>query len=56
MWKPKSRTRFSDFELGLQPRWFTGKEWEDGTAERESIREYKEATERLKREHKRQSN
>jgi hypothetical protein len=34
---------FSDHDLGLKPRWFTGKEWADGTAERELIREYKEA-------------
>ncbi len=35
---------FSDRRLGLEARWFTGKEWHDGTAERESRGEYQVRT------------
>jgi hypothetical protein len=38
--------RFSDYELGLKARWFTGEEWANGTAERECVGEYREAIER----------
>ena len=40
---------FSDRELNLKPRWFTGEEWANGTAERESRQEYYEAVEAKKR-------
>ena len=33
------RSGVSDRTLGLQRRWFTGEQWADGTAERESCRE-----------------
>lgn len=37
---------FSEVRLGLTPKWFTGKEWADGTAERELRQEYKLACKR----------
>lgn len=39
----------SDKELNLEPRWFTGEEWANGTAERELRQEYYEAVEARKR-------
>lgn len=41
---------YSDNTLGLNPRWFTGREWADGTAQRELKREYREAIERAKKD------
>ena len=35
---------YSEVTLGLRPRWFTGKEWANGTAQRELTFEYKKAT------------
>lgn len=32
--------RYSDAELAIPSRWFTGKQWADGTAEREFKKEY----------------
>lgn len=40
---------FSETDLQLPARWFTGKEWADGTAERELKREYNAAVEARKR-------
>jgi len=40
---------YSDAKLNLAPRWFTGSQWKDGTAERELQREYREATDALHR-------
>ena len=40
----------SDYELGLEPRWFTGKEWANGTAQHELKREYEDAIYRLEPE------
>jgi hypothetical protein len=39
----------SDKELNLEPRWFTGEEWANGTAERELQREYWKAIDARKR-------
>jgi hypothetical protein len=35
---------FSEVELNLPPKWFTGAEWADGTAQHFHRQEYKEAT------------
>lgn len=48
---PKSNV--SDSQLGLEPRWFTGKEWADGTAEREINREFNEKFAEFKKTHNR---
>lgn len=40
----------SDYQLDLKPRWFTGKEWKDGTAIRELKQEYEDALYRLEPE------
>jgi hypothetical protein len=37
---------YSEVELNLPPKWFTGKEWDDGTAECFHQQEYKAATEK----------
>lgn len=37
--------QYSEVELGLKPRWFTGKEWTDGTAQRILRDEYFAAVE-----------
>jgi len=37
----------SDHQLGLQPRWFTGKQWADGTAQKVCREEYEDALFRL---------
>jgi hypothetical protein len=37
--------KFSDCTLKLGARWFTGREWANGTAERELINEYRRAVE-----------
>lgn len=39
---------YSDYQLGIVGRWFTGEEWVNGTAQRESIREFVEAEAKLK--------
>lgn len=39
--------KFSDKTLNLEPRWFTGEEWRNGTAERELVQEYRQATQTL---------
>lgn len=33
----------SDHDLGLEPRWFTGKQWADGTAQKVLKQEYEDA-------------
>lgn len=40
---------YSEKELKLAPRWFTGAQWKDGTAEIELQREYDEAVKLFKR-------
>jgi len=40
---------YSEKELNLQPRWFTGQEWKNGTAERELKREYFERIKEIER-------
>ena len=40
--KGTAREMFSDRRLGLEARWFTGDEWRNGTAERESRAEYQQ--------------
>jgi hypothetical protein len=35
---------FSDRRLGLKARWFTGREWADGTAQQECRQEYEVRT------------
>jgi len=32
---------YSDRELGIEPRWFTGKQWSEGIAQAELRRDYK---------------
>lgn len=38
----KQPRMMSDGELEIQPRWFTGQQWANGTAELESVREYRQ--------------
>lgn len=33
----------SDAQLGLEPQWFTGKQWADGTAQKVLKQEYEDA-------------
>jgi hypothetical protein len=40
--------RYSDNQLKLTPKWFTGKEWNNGIAQEYCRREYKERTKRFK--------
>jgi hypothetical protein len=42
--------RYSERELDLPEQWFTGEEWENGTAEREYRKLYREAKRRLESE------
>ncbi len=37
----------SDHQLGLEPRWFTGKQWADGTAQKVLKQEYEDALYRV---------
>jgi len=45
------KTNISDRQLGIEPRWFTGKEWADGTAEKECNREFDERFAEFKKTH-----
>ncbi len=40
---------YSERELGILPRWFSGAEWADGSAELVSKHEYREAVKRVKK-------
>jgi hypothetical protein len=42
-----TRFRYSEKQLGLEPRWFTGKQWESGVAQIELVSEYKQRTKEL---------
>jgi hypothetical protein len=44
-------SRVSDSKLGLKPRWFTGQQWADGTAQEELRREFKQAFHDFRRAH-----
>ena len=41
----------SDASLGLKARWFSGKEWADGSAEEELQREFFDAVRRFREAH-----
>lgn len=45
-------TKYADYELDLPVRWFTGAEWNDGTATRQFKQDYVEAIARKDAENK----
>lgn len=48
----KLKNKYGDRELDLPERWFTGKEWNDGTATRQFQQDYKEAIRKKEAENK----
>jgi hypothetical protein len=43
---------YSEVELNLPTKWFTGSEWSDGTAQRWHREQYKTATEKAEKSHR----